>query len=100
MVGRPGRKVPLTEEVFEVELEFRETSARHARQLQLALFRRRGVHAPFGDVLPTASRGLDHLFAHPALRAQKTVAEKRGDIINDPGEPEGLEPAVAAVRRD
>ena len=98
VVFAPLSLATLSQEVLIVEQQFIETGSCDVHQAQLSLARGRRSPAPFGNVLPAAARGLDHLIVRARTLVDKPVTKRHRSIVNNRRDLKAAEITIAAAR--
>ena len=96
----PQRQSALAQEVFEVEQKFFQAGARDAYELQLEFLRSARGLAALGNILTSAARGLNHLIVSSRALVDEPIAKLYRRIVDELGLLEGLQLAIAAMRRN
>lgn len=97
MFGLPARHAALPKIVLVVQTQFFQAFLGHARQFHLQFSGSCRIRAPPGDILPSASRDLDHLIVRPTARIDIFVAEPHSHIVNHLGQLKSLQTPKTAM---
>lgn len=100
MVLGPFFEAALPQKIAVIEQELFLAGPRDADQLQLHLGTRARSNTSFGDVLPTAARGLHHLVDGAALPVEVKLGEGDGPVVPNLRHLERFQPLIPAVRLD